>query len=302
MISSPSSIERLQVSIEGPYGPATTNFLRHDKLVMISGGSGITPFISILRELIFLSSIQNYKIPKIMLISVFKTPSHLTILDLILPISHSISCNLDLQIEAYVTKEKGSPSDNLESIRTVLFKPNSSDAPISPTLGPNSSLWLCAIISSSFVIFLVLVGSFTRYVVYPIDKNTNLIYSYTKKNSMNIFLICFSIVIASSGVFLWSKKQNANEDKKIRDSEKLANTTQSMDGIELESFPLQSIVESIHVHYGQRPNLKRILLEIKEPNVGVLVSGPKMLRQDVATICSSGKADNLHFESISFTW
>ncbi|KAL6498801.1 hypothetical protein OROGR_028348 [Orobanche gracilis] len=274
----------------------------HDMLVMIGGGSGITPFISILRELIFLSSIQNYQTPKIMLISVFKTPSHLSMLDLILPISHSISCKLDLQIEAYVTKEKGSPSDNLESIRTVLFKPNSSDAPIFPTLGPNSSLWLCAIISSSFLIFLVLVGSFTRYVIYPVDKNTNSIYSYTAKNSMNIFLICFSIVIASSGVFLWIKKQNANEDKKIRDFEKLESTTQSMDVIELESFPLQSVVESINVHYGQRPNLKRILLEMKESNVGVLVSGPKMLRQDVATICSSGKADNLHFESISFTW
>lgn len=28
MLSSPSAIDRLEVSVEGPYGPASTNFLR----------------------------------------------------------------------------------------------------------------------------------------------------------------------------------------------------------------------------------------------------------------------------------
>jgi len=36
--------------------------------------------------------------------------------------------------------------------------------------------------------------------------------------------------------------------------------------------------------------------------VGVLVSGPKQNRQEVASICSSGLVENLHFESIRFTW
>ncbi|KAL0826311.1 hypothetical protein Bca101_049988 [Brassica carinata] len=42
----------LPVSVEGPYGPASTDFLRHDSLVMVSGSSGITPIISIIRDLI----------------------------------------------------------------------------------------------------------------------------------------------------------------------------------------------------------------------------------------------------------
>lgn len=45
-----------------------------------------------------------------------------------------------------------------------------------------------------------------------------------------------------------------------------------------------------------------ILLECKGSSVGVLVCGPKKLRHDVAAICTSGLADNLHFESISFSW
>lgn len=44
------------------------------------------------------------------------------------------------------------------------------------------------------------------------------------------------------------------------------------------------------------------LLETKGSSVGVMVCGPKKMRQKVARICSSGLAENLHFESISFSW
>lgn len=43
-------------------------------------------------------------------------------------------------------------------------------------------------------------------------------------------------------------------------------------------------------------------MEIKELNAGVVVSGPRKMREDVAAVCSSGLAENLEFESISFTW
>ncbi|XP_051126633.1 ferric reduction oxidase 2-like [Andrographis paniculata] len=310
IVSSPSSIDRLQVAIEGPYGPASTNFLRHDILVMICGGSGIAPFISIIKELMFVSSTLKFTTPKIMLVSVFKNSSHLSILDLILPISgtSSDSCtNLELQIEAYITREKGKPKDKLLPPRTVLFKPDPSDTPVSPTLGPNSWLWLAAIISSSFFIFLVLLGLYTQYIVYPIDKNTNKLYSYTKKGATNMLIICFSIVIAASSAFLWNKKQNTKEAKQILDMEesltsRSSNTSFDRNDIEMESLPMQSTTKSMNVHYGQRPNLERILLGTKEQSVGALVSGPKKMREDVAAICSSRKADNLHFEAISFTW
>jgi len=46
-----------------------------------------------------------------------------------------------------------------------------------------------------------------------------------------------------------------------------------------------------------------ILFEHKGSSVGVLASGPKTMRHEVAAICSSsGLAENLHFESISFSW
>lgn len=45
-----------------------------------------------------------------------------------------------------------------------------------------------------------------------------------------------------------------------------------------------------------------ILFDCSGSSVGVLVCGPKKMRHEVASICSSGLADNLHFESISFSW
>ena len=48
---------------------------RHEKLVMVSGGSSITPFISIIRELIYVSTIYKCKTPQITLICSFKNSS-----------------------------------------------------------------------------------------------------------------------------------------------------------------------------------------------------------------------------------
>ncbi|GAA0160957.1 oxidase [Lithospermum erythrorhizon] len=299
-LPSSSSIDRLEVSVEGPYGPAQTDFLSHDTLIMICGGSGITPFISIIRELIYVSSKLRYKTPKIQLISVFKNSSNLTMLDLVLPISGvpSEACNLDLQIEAYITREQGKSMEKQEPARTISFKPKSSDAPVSSILGEYSWLWLSLIISSSFVIFLLLIGIVTQYYIYPIDHNAYRKEMTTKRAMINMLFICFSIAISATAAFLMNKRKIANEAKQIQGtkvSETLAET-------ELESLPHQSLIKSTKVHYGGRPDLKRILLESKGSSVGVLVSGPKNMRHDVARICSSGLADNLHFQSISFSW
>lgn len=45
-----------------------------------------------------------------------------------------------------------------------------------------------------------------------------------------------------------------------------------------------------------------MLLEQEGASVGVLVSGPTQMRHEVAYICSSGLANNLHYEAVSFNW
>lgn len=307
MLLSPSSPDRLEVSVEGPYGPVSTDFLSFDTLVMVSGGSGITPFISVIRELIFLSTTPNCSTPKVKLICAFKNSADLTMLDLILPISGISSdiSNLQLQIEAFVTRDKEPKTDHESSkpLRAVRFKPHAADAPFSAILGPNSWLWLGMIIASSFVIFLILIGIITRYYIYPIDHNTNDIFSTSWRAVINMLVICFCIAMTASAAVFWNKRRNAIEAKQVQNMEGPATESPGSHDMELESLPHQSLAQAINVHYGRRPDLKKMLLaECKGSSIKVLASGPKSLRQEVATICSLGSADNVHFESISFSW
>ncbi|KAF5464327.1 hypothetical protein F2P56_014411 [Juglans regia] len=312
MLSSPTnnSLHRLEVSVEGPYGPASTDFFRFDTLVMVSGGSGITPFISIIRELMFMSNTpMNCKIPKVILISAFKNSSDLTMLDLILPISATPASSdmiskLQLQIEAFITREEEPKTDNsMPGLRVIRFKPHETDAPLSAILGPNSWLWLGMIIASSFVIFLLLTGIITRYYIYPIDHNTNNIFSSSWRAVINMLVLCFCIAMIASVAVFWNKRQNAIEAKQVQNMEQGAmGSPSSYHDMELESLPHQSLAQAINVHFGGRPDLKRMLLGSQGSSIKVLASGPKRLRNEVAAICSSGSADNLHFESISFTW
>ncbi|KAJ6879460.1 hypothetical protein NC652_032906 [Populus alba x Populus x berolinensis] len=309
MLSSPSSIDRLEVSVEGPYGPASTHFLRHDQLVMVSGGSGIAPFISIIRELIFASTTYKCKTPEVILVCAFKKSSELTMLDLLLPISGSPSdiSKLQLKIEAFVTREKGPTTDSSKTPQAIWFNPHATDAPISAILGPNSWLWLGAIISSSFIIFLIIIGLITGYYIYPTDQNTEGGFPLAFRSFLNMLVICICIAMTASAAVLWNKKQNARDVKQIQNVEGPTPAGSPQPWVyradrELESVPHQSLFQAVNVHYGERPDLKKILFECKGSSVGVLASGPKMMRHGIANICSSGLADNLHFESISFTW
>ncbi|CAL0315043.1 unnamed protein product [Lupinus luteus] len=309
LLSTHLTIDWLSVSVEGPYGPASTDFLRHDTLVLISGGSGITPFISIIRELIFLKTTFKCKTPKVVLICSFRTYSSLSLIDLILPISsipYDIS-NLELQIEAYITKGKEPQSNSHIHLQTKWFKPNPIDVPIYAILGPNSWLWLGAIISSSFVIFLIIIGIIGRYYIFPIDHNSNAIFSFPLRSFLHMLIICGSISMVSSAAVLLNKKNNAKEAKKIQNLEVPTPTVSPNSMIynvdrEIESLPCESLVQATNVHYGVRPDLRRLLFEVKGLSVKVLASGPKKMRQEVAAICSSSLAENLHFESISFSW
>ncbi|CAL0308429.1 unnamed protein product [Lupinus luteus] len=309
LLSSPSTIDRLGVSVEGPYGPASTNYLRHDTLVLISGGSGITPFISIIRELIFLNTQFKCKTPKIILICVFRKSSNLSMIDLILPIStipYDIS-DLNLQIEVYITKDKEPQLNNQPYLQTKWFKPNSTHAPIYAILGSNSWLWLGAIISSSFIIFLIIIGIIIRYYIFPIEHNSNNTFSNPLRSFLHILIMCGSIVMVASIAFLLNKKHNTKEENKIQDMEGitptvLPNSMSYNPDRELESLPRESLLQVTNVHYGVRPDLKKLLFEINGSSVGVLAAGPKKMRQEVATICTSGLVANLHFESISFSW
>ncbi|CAN1793555.1 Ferric reduction oxidase 2 [Linum perenne] len=314
MVSSPT-VDRFDISVEGPYGPASTHFLRHDTIVLISGGSGITPFISIIRELIHRALTQKWRSttqPKVILVCTFKTASDLTMLDLILPISESPSLlsHLDITIEAYVTQDTEPPTSNdkLSKLHARWFKPHETDVPISPTLGTNSWLWLASIISSSFTAFVIIVGVVGRYYIFPIDHNTDMVFSWSGRSVVTMLILCTCISVTASAAVVWNKRWSAKEAEKDHSDQKDGTGGSSREvSMEREVENVTSSSEYVketttNVHYGKRPDLKRILFDCKGESIGVLASGPKKMRQDVAKICSCGLVKNLHFESISFSW
>ncbi|KAG4984155.1 hypothetical protein JHK87_028904 [Glycine soja] len=309
-LSSSIPISHLDVSVEGPYGPASTFYSRHELLVLVSGGSGITPFISIIRSLIFKANTEGSKTPRVLLVCAFKKSIDLTTIDLILPVSATCTAfdisRLQLQIEAYVTREKQPDMNDKKLIQTLWFKPNALDEPVSAVLGQNSWLYLSIIISSSFMLFLLLIAILTRYYIYPIDHNTDMIYPYFSRSSLSMLFICISIAFVATSAFLWNKKQNKDLGQ-IKNIYTSNSSTSPGSGYynadrELGSLPLQSLVQTAKVHYGERPNIKKILSGCNGSSIGVLVSGPRKMRHEVASLCTSCSTDDLHFESLSFSW
>ncbi|XP_028553360.1 ferric reduction oxidase 2 isoform X3 [Dendrobium catenatum] len=304
------SLQCLEVAVEGPYSPGSTDFLSYDSLILVSGGSGITPFISIIRELIHHSATLSAKTPTILLISTFKTTADLSMLDLLLPISNATTTTnfsqLQLQVMAFVTREQQAPppaaNGDAEAKKLIYFNPDPSDAAVAPVLGPNGWLWLAAVISSSFLAFLLLIGILTRYYIYPIDDNTDEVFSYTKRALLYLLVMCWCIAAMAGLAVLWNKKVNCKEECSPEPAMMPKNLWTL--GGEIESEPREALLGGVKVQYGERPNLKKLLLEFgdKSSIIGVMASGPSSLRREVAAICSSTPAENLHYKSLSFTW
>lgn len=263
---SSSAVDNFEVSTEGPYGPTSFHLLRHEALVMIGGGSGIAPFMSIIREIIFRSTMDNIKVPKVLLVAAFKNAIDLAKLDLLLPVSGtSIDISrIDLQIEAYTTRENEEPAvaagDAHKLLQTTWFKPSPSDNPISAVLGRNSWLWLRAIISSSFLMYLLSLGILTRFWVYPTEKSGK-IYHYSLKILSDMFLVCACVFLATSVFFLLQKRKSGKEGKKILNVElptPMASPASWISGgeREVESVPCQYLLQSTKVHHGTRPDVK----------------------------------------------
>ncbi|KAF5933053.1 hypothetical protein HYC85_029224 [Camellia sinensis] len=85
--SDPNRMKCIPVSIEGPYGPDSLDFLSYDSLLLVAGGIGITPFLSILQEFKLAQSSGRKRIPaQIQLIYVVKKSQDVCLLDSVLPL------------------------------------------------------------------------------------------------------------------------------------------------------------------------------------------------------------------------
>ncbi|KAF3436937.1 hypothetical protein FNV43_RR19690 [Rhamnella rubrinervis] len=150
----------IPIAVEGPYGPSSLNFLRYDRLLLVAGGSGITPFLSILQEITSPQSNSRFGFPtRIQLIFVVKKSQDICLLNSISPLILEKSAEQShLKLRIFVTQERqsgealGELLNVFSQVETMHFGTDSTKYAVN---GLENSLWIAAIAGVSSVLALV---------------------------------------------------------------------------------------------------------------------------------------------------
>ncbi|KAJ6869049.1 hypothetical protein NC651_033966 [Populus alba x Populus x berolinensis] len=322
--SDPGSMSCMPVSVEGPYGPASLDFLRHDSLLMIAGGAGITPFLSILKEIASVNS-SRYRFPtQVQLIYVVKKSQDICLLNSVSSLLlNQSSTQLSLKLKVYVTQEERSNAtvrglvNDLSLVRTVNFSTECSNYAVH---GPESPIWMAAMAALSSIKFIVSLICF-NHIFLPHEKKsavTEKILPSEKKAAkektpssvVDLLLLASFIIALVCNTILASILRWKRLKKDIPPlSPKHGKAT------EHGSVETRSPVEEHELHFGGRPDFQDIFS--KFPNetggsdIGVLVCGPVSMMESVASLCqlksqglnigSRGKKTYFSFHSLNFT-
>ncbi|XP_010533458.1 PREDICTED: ferric reduction oxidase 8, mitochondrial isoform X2 [Tarenaya hassleriana] len=320
----------IRIRVEGPQGPALVDFLRYENMLLVAGGVGITPFLSILQEIACVSSKPGFRYPKRMqLLFVVKTCQDISML---IPISSILSKPIDvhLKLKVYVTREKHSTSTLRELlsrsvVQTVCFGPAGCSG--FPVLGPESSRWLATLLGITVIAFIIaLIG--LSHVLIPAEKMKNVAGSMklvasggnkiAKEKSPSWvadLVIIASYFIALTIAGLLATIQHRRQRQRQRD-------TLNMSSAEEQKARDRNLIESTsahvdehEIHCGERPDFEEIFSEFRKEsrtsNAGVLVCGPESMKQSVASMCRKtsecfigdgqrGTDMNLSFHSLNF--
>lgn len=299
----------LSAAVEGPYGPDSSYFLRYDSLLLIAGGSGVTPFLSILQEIM---SQEIKSTPRILLIVVVKKREDLSMLNLISPtLLHQSGLMSEgfLKVEAFVTQEEApdyeSQTPNSE-FKAVQFETKEISRTIPALLGTESKLWRASLIFTTFVVFLILLGLLNSLFVYPKDHNSYNIYPSWARRLFIILALAMGVAIAVSVIAIWKWKTCIKLREHGHDDHS---------GVKVEDeqgcTDCLSVLDLDNVYYGRRPDFQGIFSTCAKEkfgsNVGVLVCGPQGMQESVASVCRqhcslsrNNSTIAFNFHSISF--
>ncbi|KAG5230209.1 ferric reductase transmembrane component family protein [Salix suchowensis] len=324
--SDTGSMSCMPVSIEGPYGPASLDFLRHDSLLMIAGGAGITPFLSILKEIASVNS-GRYRFPtRVQLIYVVKKSQDICLLNSVSSLLlNQPSTQLSLKLKVYVTKEERSNAtvrglvNDLSLARTVNFSTKCSNYAVH---GPESYISMAAMAALSSIKFIVSLIFFNHIFLSDEKKsgaNEKMVIPSEKKaakektpSSVADLLLLASFIIAlACNTFLAAILRWRRLKKDIPPVSPKQGKATDLHG----SVETKSAVEEHELHFGERPNFQDIFSnfpnETGGSDIGVLVCGPGSMAESVASLCqlksqglnirSRGKKTYFSFHPLNFT-
>lgn len=279
-----SNMKCIPVAIEGPYGPPSMDFLRYDSLILVAGGIGITPFLSILQEIYSTRNRNISRIPtRVLLTHVMKKSEDMSLLNPIAPLlMNQIAEEGELKLKAFVTQEERPNQtvrgllDEFLLVKTINFDTECSNNAL---YGLESFLWMAGITGFSCVIFIIFLCIF-NYVFIPVvkktskEKNPSWIADLLLLSAFSIAIICSAVV----GIILRWRKLLTRKEIPPPFSQK-----------QEKGMERRVALEEHEIHFGGRPNLQDILLKFPSEtcgyNIGVYVCGPESMKKSVALAC-----------------
>lgn len=227
---------------------------RYDSLLLVAGGIGITPFLSILQELVAAQNSGRYKfLPRMQLIFAVKKAQDICLLNSISPlIFNQPAEKCHLKVKVYVTQEEQSGVTVREvllnessRVQTINFGIKSS---IYPVTGLESPLWMAAIAGISFILFLIFLIIF-NHIFIPSQKNATK--EKTPSSVADLLIICSFITVLMCIIFV------AFIIKRRRLKQQSPPVFQKQ-GKALEISPTEArdALEEHEIHFGGRPNFE----------------------------------------------
>ncbi|XP_075494502.1 ferric reduction oxidase 8, mitochondrial-like isoform X1 [Primulina tabacum] len=300
--------ECIPAALEGPYGPATLDFLRYDNLLMVAGGIGITPFLSILQERAsnFRNGRNEYP-AKIQLIFSVKKSQDICLLN---PILSQI---LDFQtfqiiLKVFVTQEnqigktlrevlKDIPDMQILNFRTTGYA----------IYGSDRFLLVAAITMISSIAFLLLLGCFNHFIIPSAKKPSE---QKSPSSLIDLLLMCsFAIAITFSAVIAIMIKW-----KRLKKELSLSSDKQNQAMRQRLLLEANRNLDEHEIQFGGRPNFQDLFSDFANESggsdIGVVVCGPEGMNESVASTCKlssqilqrNSKEKNTYFSFHSFNF
>ncbi|XP_010442496.1 PREDICTED: ferric reduction oxidase 8, mitochondrial-like isoform X2 [Camelina sativa] len=302
--NSEKKISNIIVRVEGPYGPASVDFLRYDNLFLVTGGIGITPFLSILQELACKNRLKTPK--RVQLVFAVRTVQELNMLLPVSSILFNPVNNLSLKLKVYITQER-KHSNETRTLQEFLAQSQvqsihletDEDYSRFPIRGQESFILLATLVLITMLTFLGFLIGLTHFFIPSEHKNHSKSMKLATSGAMKtdkekvplwvpdlVIIVSYVIAITIGGlaatILQWRRQH--------REAPGLSKEEVKPEERNLTELILTAPIEDHEIHTGERPKLEEILLEFEMnlrgwSSVGVLVCGPEPMKEGVAPMC-----------------
>lgn len=218
-------------------------------MVLIAGGSGITPFMSILNEISSKNGTTNWHPTNIQLIYCAKQVQDISMLTPILPILHEPTTELtNFKLKIFVTQEQGIPISAFEILNKpprVIKMLTSTKNRSSVGITQEGFIWRAIIAALTFVVFLMSLVFLSDIFIHQVQGKSS---RKSNPSWINDLLVFAAFVIAMScsavaTVTFNRRKFSDNRESKI--PRKVTKETKNKNGLLFEP----------QIYFGKRPNL-----------------------------------------------